>query len=466
MNTAGVWLPFLLSLPIFLVGGISFFKLRKPQHVNLIRIYLASFALYFGVMPLYGFISEWLSGYWFYDREEVLSAYLCLYIFLGGVLIPMYLYNISPRKFWRGWTLPQLLEKQYRDIPLRQAVKYFLIVIGFLLWFNIFFGFTAYGSSTLQRNLAVPYPLVVIKSLSAIVVCGLVGYGALHLIRGKQYLYLGLLLLCSNNFLNLFSRRTYLLALIVLILFKLIMDRFRVSIRQVLVVGVVGLLVLQVFFPFLYVFRLLTTDDPENKKQKGSLIETYEVSQGNRGYQLEKGLESNEAYRANQIARNIEFMRLPQKEGRYMNGLIFGFQASAVIPRVLNPAKLETGKGLTPEAIILIFYGRKKFDLSDNLPLYGYLEYGFTGVFIVGIFQAILLIIFEWLVFQFQKIHSFLGLSVFMFFLYNHLNLEYPYLQELSSLRETLIFFFIAWPLHLIFRWLAYLRKRPRHNPG
>ena len=462
MNIAGIWLPFALSLPIFIVGGVSFFRLLKPQKVNLLRIYLVAFMLHFAFLPLYGFTTEWLLGHWEYYEEELWPAYLSLYVFLGGVLIFLFLHDRSHKRFRRGWTIPQTLEKQYRDIPLRQAVTYFLLAIGFLLGFNIVFGFVAYASSTLERNLAVPYPLVIIKSLTGILVFGLIGYGALHLIRGKKYLYLGLLLLLSNNFLNIYSRRTYLLALLVLVLFKLLLDRSRIPLRQVLVVGGAGVFILQVFFPFLFVFRQLTIEDPTEKKGNTSITQTYELSQGARGRELSKGLESNEAYRANQIARNIEFMRFPLKDGRYMNGLILAYQLSAVIPRALNPAKLESGKALAPEAIILLFYGRKGFDLADNLPLYGFLEFGYTGVFLAGMLQALFLIVFEWFAFRFQRIHPFLGLSVFMYAVYNHLNLEYPYQQELSIVRDLIILFFIAYPVAVLRNLLSRrYRKKP-----
>ncbi|MBK7937524.1 MAG: hypothetical protein IPJ82_10705 [Lewinellaceae bacterium] len=233
----------------------------------MLRIYLLSFALHFALLPLYGFTSDWFTGHWQYITEEVWAAYLCLYVFLAGVLLPLGLYDLSAKKFRRGWTIPQLLEVQYRAIPLKHALILFIVLVGFLLGYNIYFGFVSYASSTLERNLAVPYPIVVLKSLASILLLGLVGYGALHLIRGRQYMLLGLLLLCSNNFLNLYSRRTYLLALIILILFKLLLDRLRISIRQVLIVGAVGLFVLQVFFPFLYVFRLLTIEEPEAKRK-------------------------------------------------------------------------------------------------------------------------------------------------------------------------------------------------------
>lgn len=462
MNIAGLWLPFALSLPIFIVGGAGFFKLLEPKKVNLLRIYLVAFLLHFAFLPLYGFTREWLLGHWEYYEEELWPAYLSLYVFLGGVLIVLFLYDILPKKIRRGWSIPQLLEKQYRDIPLRKAVLYFLLVIGFLLGFNIAFGFVAYASSTLERNLAVPYPLVIVKSLTGILVFGLIGYGALHLIRGKKYLYLGLLLLLSNNFLNIYSRRTYLLALLVLVLFKLILDRSRISLRQVLVVGGAGLFILQVFFPFLFVFRQLTIEDANEKKGNTSISQTYELSQGARGHELSKGIEANEAYRANQIARNIEFMRFPLSSGRYMNGLILAYQVAAVIPRALNPAKLESGKALAPEAVILLFYGRKGFDLADNLPLYGFLESGYTGAFLAGILQALFLVVFEWFAFRFQRIHPFLGLSVFMYAVYNHLNLEYPYQQELSIVRDLMILLFIAYPLAVLRNWLS---RRHRRKP-
>ncbi len=404
MNIAGIWLPFACFwVLIFIVGGVSFFRLLKPKKVNLLRIFLVAFMLHFALMPLYGFTAEWLLGHWQYFEEELWPAYLSLYVFLGGVLILLFLYDLFPKKIRRGWTIPQLLEKQYRDIPLGEAMVYFLLIIGFQFGFNIFFGFVSYASSTLERNLAVPYPLVIIKSLTGILVFGLIGYGALHLIRGKKYLYLGLLLLLSNNFLNIYSRRTYMLALIVLILFKLILDRFRIPLRQILIVGGAGIFIFQVFFPFLFVFRQLTIEDTNEKKGNSSFTQTYELSQGARGHELGKGLEANEAYRANQIARNIEFMRFPQSSGRYMSGLILAYQVSAVIPRALNPAKLETGKALAPEAVILLFYGRKGFDLADNLPLYGFLESGYTGAFLAGILQALFLIVFEWFAFRFQR---------------------------------------------------------------
>ncbi len=450
MNTAGLWLPYLLSLPIFIIGGVSFFNLLKPRKVNLLRIYLVAFTLHFALLPLYGFTAESLLGHWEYFEDEIWAAYLSLYVFLGGILILLFIFDRFPKKFRKNWTIPQLLEQQYRDIPLGKAMGYFLLVIGFLLGFNIYFGFVSYASSTLERNLAVPYPIVIAKSLIGILVFGLIGYGAMHLVRGKKYLYLGLILLLSNNFLNLYSRRTYLLALIILILFKLLMDRFRVPLRQILVVGGMGIFILQVFFPFLFVFRQLTIENPDDKKGNASLTQTYEISQGTRGQELSKGIEANEAYRANQIARNIEFMRFPLREGRYMNGLIFGYQLSAVVPRALNPAKLDARKALAPEAIILLFYGRKGFDLADNLPLYGFLEFGYTGAFLAGILQAFFLIIFEWFAFRFQRIHPFLGLSILMYAIYNHLNLEYPYQQELSLVRDMIIFFFIAYPIAVV----------------
>ncbi|MBK7937523.1 MAG: hypothetical protein IPJ82_10700 [Lewinellaceae bacterium] len=166
-------------------------------------------------------------------------------------------------------------------------------------------------------------------------------------------------------------------------------------------------------------------------------------------------MEENEAYRSNQIARNIEFMRLPWKEDRYMNGLILAYQVSAVVPRALNPAKLETKKALAPEAIILLFYGRKGFDLADNFPLYGYLEFGNAGAFFAGLLQGFILIAFEWFAFRFQRIHPFLGLSMLTFVLYNHLNMEYPYQQELSILRELIIFFLLAWPVAAVSKLIA-----------
>ncbi|MCB9307753.1 MAG: hypothetical protein H6565_14245 [Lewinellaceae bacterium] len=438
----------------------------RPAKVNLIRIYILAFVLQFALLPLYGLLIEWAGGHWDYLETEMLSAYGCFYAFLSGVLLVLFLYDLAPKHFRRGWSIPALLEKQYRDIPLKQAILYFAIVIGFLFGFNLYFGYTSYASGTLERNLSVPYPLFVLKSLSGIIVCGLIGYGALHLIRGRQYLLLGLLLLASNNFIDLYSRRKYLLALMILILLKFLLDRFKISVRQVLVAGVSGLLLVTVFFPFLFVFRQLTIVDPKNKKESSSFTELYQVSQGNKGQNLEKGLAENEAYRTNQIGRNIEYMKFPGTENRFMNGLLFAFQATQVIPRVFFPAKIQAGKSAFPEAIILFYYGKKAFDMTDNLPVYGYLEFGYWGAFIVGFMQALILILFEWFAYRFQRIHPFLGLSVLIYAIYRHLNLEYHYIAELSQIREIIILFLLIWPVALFHKSFIAVSARKKEWSG
>lgn len=455
MNPATLSEPFLFALPMLLIGGMSLSKLRSPKKVNLLRIFIVAFTLHFGAMPLYAFPIEWLAGSWPYTSEEIWSAYLNLYIFLAGVMLAMFLYDLSPKRFRRGWTIPQLLEQQYKSIPTTQAVLYFGVIMGFLVGYNIYFGFTYYASGTLERNLAVPYPVLVLKSFANIFVYGLIGYGALHLIRGKKLMLLGVLLLSSNIFLDVYARRNYIFAIVLLVVFKLLLDKFRIPLRQVVIVGAAGLALFQVFFPFLFVFRQLTTEAAHSNQGTTDLSRTYEISQGSRGQLLEKGVDANVAYRANQIARNIELMRFPGPEGKYMNGLLFASQAAIVIPRALNPAKIQGGIALAPEAVVLLYYGHSGFDMADNLPLYGYLEFGYFGAFAVGLLQALLLIIFERFAFRFQRIHPFLGLSVLMFALYNHLSLEYPYSQELSLLREMILLFFIVWPFLLLSRFVS-----------
>ncbi|MBK8196448.1 MAG: hypothetical protein IPK76_25835 [Lewinellaceae bacterium] len=456
MHTAEIWLPFILSLPIIVVGGITLIRLLKSQHVNLLRIYVLCFVLHFVLMPLYGFLAEWIStSQWPYLADEIFSAYLVLYVFLGAILVVLFVFNTLPQRFRRGWSIPRLLEKQYTDQSLSKIIQLFTLIMSFLIAYNLYFGFTSYASGTLERILSVPYPLVVLKSLTTIFIFGLVGYGALHLVRGKRYLLAGVVLLSSNIIGNIYSRRGYLLVIILLILFKYLLDRGRMPVRQVLVVSFIGIFVLKVFFPFLFVFRQLTMEEPPGGKKATNISQTYELTLSTKGEQLGRGRDANEAYRANQVARNIEFMRLPMVEQRYMHGILFGAQLAAVIPRAINPLKLEGGKALAPETIILLFYGRKGFDLADNLPLYGFLEFGYWGVFIVGLFQALYLILLERLVFSFQKIHPFLGLSVLTCAIYNHINLEYPYQQELALFRDLIILYCIAWPLAFLFRLLA-----------
>jgi hypothetical protein len=89
----------------------------------------------------------------------------------------------------------------------------------------------------------------------------------------------------------------------------------------------------------------------------------------------------------------------------------------------------------------------KGYDISDNVPLYGYLDFGFLGAFFSGIFQAIMLVIFQVMIFSFHKINPILGLSTLSTVIFNHASLEYPYGSELGILRDFIILYILTWSI-------------------
>ena len=228
----------------------------------------------------------------------------------------------------------------------------------------------------------------------------------------------------------------------------------RIKIQQAVIVGTMMLLLLQVFFPFLFVFRALSSEvASESKAKETNLSEAYELSKGNRGRLIEKDESKNIAFRSNQIARDIYLMRFPGQEKNFMNGILFGTQVWSVIPRMFNPNKITQGK-LMQEGIIFFFYGKKKSDIADTFALYGYLDFGYWGSFFAGIMQGLLLIIFDFFVFRFARLHPLLGLSVLTWMIYYHLNLEYGYSQDFSFLRDMIMLFFIIIPTSMIYNFL------------
>jgi hypothetical protein len=453
MNSATLLDPILYSLPILLISVIALWNMRRAKKVNLIRIYLLAFSLQYALMPLYGFLTEWFSGRWPYEQNEMWAAYKNLYIMLSGVLIVLFLFDFSAKKYRRGYTIPGLLDYCYRTLEYHKMKVYFLIVLGFLIGFNVVFGFTFYGSASRERMLSIPYPMFVLKSLMNVLSFGMIGYGAAYLIRNNRITFWVLLFLCSQVLLDYFSRRTYLAVFLIVFVMKLIMDNMRIQFRQVVIVGVFMALLLQVFFPFLFVYRALTNEIAStSKSQETNFGEAYALSQGNRGRLLSKNEDENIAYRTNQIARSIYLMRFPGTEGNFMNGILFGTQVWSVVPRVFNPNKIKQHK-LMHEGVIFVYYGKKSFDIADDFAIYGYLDFGFWGTFLAGLMQGILLILYDFFAFRFARIHPLLGLSVLTWMIYYHLNLEYPYSQEFAFLREMLILFCLTWPVSKIYHF-------------
>lgn len=463
MQEADIFDPVVFSLPIILVSLLTLWNMRKPKLVNLTRIYLLAFSLQYAIMPLYGFTVEWFSGTWTYQQDELWMAYKNLYIMLGGVLVTLFLFDLSAKKYRRGYTVSALIDYCYHALKYHRMKVYFVLVLGFLIGFNVVFGFTFYGSASRERMLSVPYPMFVLKSLMNVLSFGMIGYGAAYLIRNKRLTFWVLLFLSSQILLDYFSRRTYLAAFLIVFIIKLIMDNLRIKLRQVVVVGTLVLLLLQVFFPFLFVFRAMTNEVAfGNKGNETNLTEAYELSQGNRGRLVGKGEEENIAYRTNQIARIIYLMKFPGNEGNFMNGILFGTQVWSVIPRVFNPNKISQGK-LMNEGVIFVYYGKRPFDISDDFSIYGYLDFGYWGTFMAGLMQGILLILYDFFSFRFARIHPLLGLSVLTWMIYYHLNLEYNYSTEFSFLREMIILFLMTWCGSKIYNVL-FRRKKSRPN--
>lgn len=454
MKAAEFFEPFLLSLPIIWISVVALWRMRKAQDINLIRIYLLAFSLQYAIMPLYGFSLEWLSEIWPYQEDEIWGVYKNLYTFLMGVLITLFIFDLSAKKYRKGFTVSSLIDHCFRMLRYQRMKIYFIIVLGFLLGFNIYFGFTFYGSASRERVLSVPYPMFVLKSLVSILSFGMIGFGATYLIRNNRFTFWIILFLSSQILLDYFSRRTYVSAFLIILIFKLILDNMRIKIQQAVIVGTMMLLLLQVFFPFLFVFRALSSEvASESKAKETNLSEAYELSKGNRGRLIEKDESKNIAFRSNQIARDIYLMRFPGQEKNFMNGILFGTQVWSVIPRMFNPNKITQGK-LMQEGIIFFFYGKKKSDIADTFALYGYLDFGYWGSFFAGIMQGLLLIIFDFFVFRFARLHPLLGLSVLTWMIYYHLNLEYGYSQDFSFLRDMIMLFFIIIPTSMIYNFL------------
>jgi len=442
-SLAAPYTPFLFSLPILIIGVISFFRMLKKENRNIIRVYILAFTLQYATIPLLGFFIDWSSDSWNYEYSDLETVYTSLYIYLSAILICLFLYDIFAKKF-KILSITDLLIVPYQQIRTKKILLYFVFTTGFLLLFNIMFGFTYYGSGTREKILAVPYYFIVIKSLISILSFGSLGYGITYLIKRGQLNIFILLFIISQIVLEPFARRSYLITFLIIVLFKIIIDGTFFKAKQLFFTAAIGIFITQVFFPFLFVFRAFTNEvASENKNQGVNYSKAYELSNSNKARYLNKSQNENISYRSNQIARMSEIMKLPQREGSYMNGVLLGTQIWSVIPRVFNPNKINQPK-IMQEGIIFVFYGRSGYDIPDDFVTYGYLDLGYLGAFLSGLFQGLFLVLFMIFIYRFYKINKFIALAVFSCIVYHHTNLEYGYSQELSLTRELILMLLVS----------------------
>lgn len=433
------FIPLGLSLPMFFLAAWVFLRMRNPQRVNLIRIAILTFVLHFGLMPLISFAIQSVTTGVRSSTPDLFKAYNILYFYLIGILLVLLPFSSLKKTYRKEREYTRLIFDCYNQLPKSRVFFAWLIVMGILNWIKFYYGFTYYGSSTLERFLSVPYPLVILRFILEILVFGFMAYGLISIIRFKNYDLISFLFISSQIILKFDSRTNFIALFLLFLLVILMFNKFRVPYRKLGFLSGIGLVMVLFFFPLLQTFRHYTNqiaqENEGNTNYQAALEIALETSDDES--QQEKNL-TNIEYRTNFIDRNISLQNYPLEEG-YMNGLNITYQLLSVIPRALFPQKIQMTKQLNSESAIFFYYQKPHFDFADNLPLYGYLDFGYPGSILSGMLLAFILIFFEWLAYFTFPISRLGSLSILIFVIYHHLDHEFSYTAEFANIRNAVI---------------------------
>lgn len=433
--------PVLLSMPLYLIGAWVYLRLLNPRRVNILRITMLTFVAQFGLIPLVSFFIQSTTTGIKSSFSELQQAYFILAIFLGGILVVQLFadsLNISSGR-------KPLAESLFAFGKNNLSKKLFwswIACMGILLYIKFAYGFTYYGSSTLERNLSLPYHLVILKSMMGILINGYIVYGLVRIIRFRDYNPILFAFVLSDIILKLDSRTNYVIVLFLWILILAVFCKFRPSLKRLLPIASITVILFVVFFPILQEFRAITHQQAEADLSEVDYTQALAEARSADPEKVNRSFIQNLEYRTNFIDRNVTLQNFAA-EGGFMNGLNFIRQAAYVIPRFLFPEKVNYVNQLSNESAVFFFYQKRKFDFADNIPIYGYLDFGYTGVFLSGILFAFLMLFMEGMALFMLKYAPLLSFAMQFFLISTFVTHEISYTGLLAVFRDITIFFII-----------------------
>ncbi len=267
------------------------------------------------------------------------------------------------------------------------AVGY--VAYQFLLIRN---GYTYYGSGTLERNLSVSYLEIILLQMLPPALYGLsciVLFRAVMMRKVSGDSVVVLIMFLSMIVLN---RREYLSLGIVLMLILALLGRSVFSLRLLIPMGALTAFLLTFVLPFVTYVRF----EHQSLRMTGvdvSLLEVAGTALTLEPGRIQSAYEANLSERLNYERVNAEVMNAVGE--RRLGGGVFLYQASNVIPRFLNPAKISDQYGSFPERVVQDWLGVRHTDWPDNLPLYGYIDLGLLGSLLAGLIYAFTLNLME-----------------------------------------------------------------------
>ncbi|MFN3405706.1 MAG: hypothetical protein ACK40G_16535 [Cytophagaceae bacterium] len=435
-----------LALVLILLGVInSIISFKSPERVTLGDINFIVISFFFGLSP---FITLANGGILYEARTEIfLLAYGSVFCYLFGVKLFQWLFYKEGDNRELSYVLKRIAQPD--KLNTKSLFIFFLILFSIKVTIKAAYGFSSYGGAGKEAFLSIPYYWIVflffvdlfLFAFYLISISVLFSNGSSH---NKIYLYLIIIVLFITNYT---SRSLFIIygqvAFIALILIK-----SNIKVKYLVLFSIVGIVFYSFVFPFL--FGLRYSHKELSTEEKRNYISAYQkaIERGS-----EKDMELIQRKSTQNLGRRAYFMYqflkvVEHSEGNFMNGDLLINNFIQVIPRFLYPDKVNIISGA--ESYIIEKYQMNERDFNDNLPLYGYVEFGLIGAFLVGFCFAGILTLFLKIAVKFKLNYLFTSIIIFVP-IKLALSAENHFINVFATLRECLILLIIYFLLIKLF---------------
>jgi len=387
-----------LATGVLVLAGLHLaLRARKLSNIAMVDIAIWMLGIFFGLGPWIAFIyADWrLTDT---PSETLLIAYPSIWLFMVGLWVVGKLTVRTRAALTEQGEVIVLGRVSETILQITQTNLITIIALTGFIWgvrltLATKYGMLFSGTQSLERELALPYSIVVMRSLGDVVATGLLIWASATLFANPLLRFPAIIWLVGECFYIFTQGRRQLLLFAVTMSLTFLAMRGKLLLRHMIAFGIIVFLLWTVLMPAFFTIR-----NSLLRNQSGNAL--VDVIQAFTAYMNIGHSDVDDAvYRKNLQARpmniNFNFSIIESQDiagkmwGRaFVNSVIF------VIPRIILPIE---EKPLLTEHQVQTYYGLQKIDTSMNWPAFGVADFGLFGAFIYGIVFGSCMTFMEWL---------------------------------------------------------------------
>jgi hypothetical protein len=421
---------FSLALILLIFTFFHFYKrYNNRKSIILIDVAIWTTGLAFGLSP---FIYVFNGGSFKDNIIDVILSYLGIFLFIFGLNIVSKINNRIRKKFNEPnyfTFLPRLVN----SISTKEVFFFYSFFFITRLYIAIEYNLFVSGSGTEATILNLPYSIVLIRDL-----IDLFGYASIVwavsvlLMRKNKLLFPSLIIIIESLFMF-FQGRRQIIFLFFIVFFVFIVSGYRLRIKYFIYAIIILFIANTVIFPSFLIFRDYYSFD----NTRTNIIDDI-------AYNLNLTLSTpQDSYN---YAQNIKVrvyinewnISIIKKSGIYggLNGNVFLLSAYWVIPKIFFQNKYSN---ITPENLINTYSFNYQYDSPENLPGYGFADFGLLGGLLYGIMFGLILLLVEKIAVRLSNKFGYASLLLMSSFIFVAFSVEQGLISVFAMIRSSII---------------------------